>query len=399
LEVSVHKSAVIFFLIFQLLFWIVDVSHADQISAGAYINLRDPPNDIREEVSTSPDTSVSVSAQYGDQYAEARADTILELGTHAFSKNFSLSYPSIALAYFGWRFDLLGNPVDESIPLTISLGFEGSLSASSSPGVGLSVANSRMSYELYTPGGHGSANLQSINGIPTWSSSGAFSSHQGIKASVTSKIYLAPDFSGELLPEDFDYLSIDLDLETFETDYALAAGIIVNALELFGLPRLGILPGVKAGIAFDINYLFNSKVRITTGVRNEGSFLLNIQSSASTTAIGAESQSSFLNTVRIESITVPYDFDLFDPSNLLVVFDSGLSVEVTRAPNPVCEADFDHDGDIDGLDLSRFSNLFPSDISADLNRDLEVDFKDLSTLAIGYGQADCQLTAPSSTDL
>lgn len=60
---------------------------------------------------------------------------------------------------------------------------------------------------------------------------------------------------------------------------------------------------------------------------------------------------------------------------------------VTR---PLCEGDFDCDGDVDGSDLARFVNAFVMAASlADLNGDKVIDAGDVAVFAADFGRTDC----------
>ena len=63
---------------------------------------------------------------------------------------------------------------------------------------------------------------------------------------------------------------------------------------------------------------------------------------------------------------------------------------------PVCEGNFDHDGDVDGSDLAVFAADFgrtncatPPPCEGDFDTDGDVDGSDLATFAADFGRTDC----------
>ncbi len=75
--------------------------------------------------------------------------------------------------------------------------------------------------------------------------------------------------------------------------------------------------------------------------------------------------------------------------------ESGYSNEATF---PLCEGDFDHDGDVDGSDLATFSADFGrtdcnpmNPCPGDFDHDGDVDGSDLSTFSADYGRVDCPI--------
>ena len=61
---------------------------------------------------------------------------------------------------------------------------------------------------------------------------------------------------------------------------------------------------------------------------------------------------------------------------------------------PVCEDDFDGDGDVDGSDLAVFAADFgrtdcAGDCESDFDGDCDVDGSDLAVFAADFGRTDC----------
>jgi hypothetical protein len=72
------------------------------------------------------------------------------------------------------------------------------------------------------------------------------------------------------------------------------------------------------------------------------------------------------------------------------------TADITAAPAPECEGDFNADGDVDDSDLSVFSADFgrtdcgvPTTCPGDFNNDGDVDGSDLAIFAADFGRIDC----------
>ena len=84
-----------------------------------------------------------------------------------------------------------------------------------------------------------------------------------------------------------------------------------------------------------------------------------------------------------------------DPVSAGVDYDPWLIIPSDCAM-PVCEGDFNHDGDVDGSDLATFAADFgrtncgiPTTCEGDFNNDGDVDGSDLATFATDFGRTDC----------
>lgn len=79
------------------------------------------------------------------------------------------------------------------------------------------------------------------------------------------------------------------------------------------------------------------------------------------------------------------------------------SISTAVADGPVCEGDFDTDGDVDGSDLAVFAGDFgrtdcSEDCEGDFDSDGDVDGSDLAVFAAEFGRTDCCLPVPEMCD-
>ena len=125
-------------------------------------------------------------------------------------------------------------------------------------------------------------------------------------------------------------LGFDFSFEGPASDYNFPelAVAIANAINLLGIPRLEILPGVELGVNFEITYLFDAPIRIETTSPNDGEVFLGLTTGAS--ALGTEylAIADYSNSVTLKAVTVPEDFNELDLGMLRVALGTGTEVRV-----------------------------------------------------------------------
>jgi len=92
--------------------------------------------------------------------------------------------------------------------------------------------------------------------------------------------------------------------------------------------------------------------------------------------------------VEVSDGTLNLRFSDADTTGTKKWFISG--IDITPVPIPLCEGDFDTDGDVDGSDLSIFISAYAiGDLTADLENNGVVDTDDLAVFATDFGRTDC----------
>ena len=89
----------------------------------------------------------------------------------------------------------------------------------------------------------------------------------------------------------------------------------------------------------------------------------------------------------------PPDFDI--PARIIVEYATTIA-HFDLSAIPVCEGDFEFDGDVDGSDLAIFAADFgrtdcSGDCEGDFDEDGDVDGSDLAVFAADFGRTECPL--------
>ncbi len=337
--------------------WLCAFSLASQSQAATFSALANVIGDGQEEErTTEADSLVSTSSAGFIGKAEARASAAsdLSLTTFASSEKFGVSAIAQGVAFIVSNYTITGGP-DISYPLSFNSKLTGSLKASTAPRTPPSIASALFSSstsvgEIDT---FRVAGLTSQAGIPIINTSGTFSEsdsrESGLRAEVTPTLSIGAEIL-QLGDEDLQFLSDGLGLQLereipfrgFRERVSVLEGLIESQLFNVGLPTKGILPGVEAEIGFDADFIFDTSFSqpVLTDLRG-GVFSHSLNSTASASVSDASATSDYSATLSLESITVPVDFDAVDISGLSVVFDTGLTIPVTRegvsVPEPIPE--------------------------------------------------------------
>ena len=100
-----------------------------------------------------------------------------------------------------------------------------------------------------------------------------------------------------------------------------------------------------------------------------------------------------LSVVEREGCIVPHTITLVVTDSQGNTASDSIKVKITR---PLCEGDYDLDGDVDGSDLAVFAAAYvKGDLKADLNGDGKVNTIDLAIFAADFGRTDCPVCAQS----
>ena len=98
----------------------------------------------------------------------------------------------------------------------------------------------------------------------------------------------------------------------------------------------------------------------------------------------------------IPNITDIEGNSITDASGNIVAAGGTVDIGAYEFTNVFCEGDFDHDGDVDGLDLAVFAADFGrtdcgGDCEGDFDSDDDVDGSDLAVFAADFGRTDCPM--------
>lgn len=319
-------------LIVALIFCLPVLSNGAIIVTTADINLLDGPH---SQVSSSPASIISSSANAGDAASMATADMAARLGTMARSKGNGLANIAGATSHYSSGFHLAGNSTGATLPLSFNFDMHGSLRATSAATNLLSLGSGTITYDLQTSRTrfNGSAQLRSQGGTPL-----TFTSGQFVGGASLSSIDITATVNGDLFiltDEELQYLGIHptsfanvqfSDAGTMFSSHL--ANQVSNSILALGLPSHQLIPGVQASIGFDVDYSFDSHFSLGVDLLTSDALVMDLSSAASSTS-DAEGTSAFGNTLKLSSITLPASFASPELSHLAVEFDSGLVMPVT----------------------------------------------------------------------
>lgn len=282
-----------------------------KVYSNAYINILSGTPD--EQISTGINPSVQSFAQVNGATASASATgTSLKAKAESDGNGTSLSFPPVANAFFQNSYKLLGNTSNTGVPLTFNFNLTGELNVTTPvyiPGspenlFGVAVVNFEYqlgNYNYDSPDfseTKGGAYIAAQSGLPV---------RYGQYGYLGNNKFSSPTFSTTLDPE---------------ITYTIP-------------PTFNKLPvGVDAGFGINATYTFDSEIQLTETIINNGRLDGYLYASATSTP-NASGSSNFGNTLKLTSITVPQAFDAFDIENLLVAFDSGDIIPVTRKASTV----------------------------------------------------------------
>jgi hypothetical protein len=203
------------------------------------------------------------------------------------------------------------------------------------------------------------AGWDTIVGASTDSSGGALTNEASAAASFSSSFTVVGNTSGDPLPLTYHvHLEGILEASTSSVPPLVNYGSVANAnflLNVYGLTNhtfrsltltsqggsQTITDASGSNPYFGNVVEIHSTIQLADQVTTLGYFSVALSSVASSSPIGSTfARSGFIDTAYLESITVPADFNTVDISGLSIVFDSGLTMPVTRAvaavPEPSC---------------------------------------------------------------
>jgi hypothetical protein len=300
------------------------IANAD-VTSTSYINLLDGPYNQR---TTSPHTTVYTSASASSASASATANTDIFFTSHAYSENMGLSERSTGAAGCSLYYNLIGNSTNALLPLTFNFSISGSLTAKSEGGNLGSISLGSLIYSVQTTSTSTGAtyNLESQGGavIPQTSGTswnGNITPMVSVNASIGGTLYALNDSILSRLginPGITSSLTFGVDDQGI---YSSLQTQISSSIFNFGLPEYNLPAGLISKIGFDVTYLFDGFVTITTQVKSIDSLILLLQSSASSSS-NASASSDF--TLTLNSVTVPEGLNV-NTSGMYVNFESGMS--------------------------------------------------------------------------
>lgn len=305
------------------------------IEASAGVLFVDPPSRpyVNRKGSQKPDTTVSASASGENASASSITTTDMSLSFKATSSNYNFINYAVSGARFESDFRVEGNPQEISLPLSFNLKFDGDINVSSKAGQGMSLSYASVS----TP--EGFLQLASQSGV-------VFRDGDltGWNVNCDLKVTATLTLLGALDVEILELNNNDLNTLDFSTSFMTTCEVpdegweavknrLKASINLDGLLRHGITRDkIKAiDLSFDtlVTYIFKKKFVVQITTTKNGLISLGLDGRVWSTS-GTKGSSNFYNTMSLESITVPADFNALDVRNLSVIFDSGLVMAVTK---------------------------------------------------------------------
>lgn len=294
--------------------------------------------------------SASSSFNAGNASASAYANSDIELGVFASSEGSGLVEPVVSNAGYSLNYSIVNNPNQISLPLTFNFVLTGNINASSQD-VPYGTAGASFLYTIASsrppsnPDGFTSGQVSLLSaGGQIFPSSNGFIGESSIRAVVTPELGLdireAFGLEDEDLPRILEEFEPSFPLGSFEqAEFELRLSEKeANLLSL--LTTFGSIPvrGTPIEIGFDSEFFFDTPIPVQAEVR-EGGFINTSLFASSSSSANASAVTDYSNSLSLESITVPADFDAVDISSLSVAFDSGLTIPVTRegvlGPEPI----------------------------------------------------------------
>lgn len=314
--------------------------HAQRVWTNAYVLFLDGPH---PDEASGPGATASSQSHYSGQGGEASASSVAvpqSLSAVASSNNLGLTFKTSGDAGFAESFWLRGSLPETSQPITLQL----SVSVSLQCVTGLdsaSVASVLVAYDFYSAAGRrrGVGQIGCQAGLPVLSDfSGGFEDGD-LTTTATSSATLTPtiEFGGvieELTGADLDFLGLlgldfKVPLDRLATEVSILAGLLAEALNTLGLPRLGIPPGLGLDVGFAIAYGLRGDVSVPLNVSPNGFLNGFVNAIASSTALDAQGSSSVTGTVQ--AATIPDDIPDPESLDLELEFESGRRLRVYLA--------------------------------------------------------------------
>ena len=315
------------------------------IASSADLNTLTPPS---HQGTSLPNSSVSSNVSYTNGVksgaAFGRANSKIQLGAYSTSSNIGLSNHATASGYFFSDFRVVNGPNSISNPLTFNFDVHGSLSARTTFNDIYGVSIASMYFRVETSHGHtgGAYHLLCEDGFLTPRYIGQALTG-GVDLQMQAFLSAEPNLPGEfalgnaginaaLDAVGYSGRRISLtsynpnDVELFDS-YALAIGAWAANQAFTFLPT-----GVAPKVTFEATYTFDGGTSVTADVAKNDYLLVRLLTD-SVASSDAEASALYENSLDISMITVPYDYP-YDISTMLVVFDSGITIPVTRAAVP-----------------------------------------------------------------
>jgi len=305
------------------------------LRATASVNL------ISFDSQESTNGSISASSQGEGSEAKASVSPDGKIKIYASSQDAIPLYNAVAQASFVSAYTI--NGADGGLPVSFNFNLTGSLEANSDFGssqlgqasIFLTATHNSFSQSngFSSSSTTAGANLSVISGIPIFSSTGSFASSPSIKTQITPEINIEAKRKFKLT--ELDAIDLQLDLKFSGSpdnyDFPILSGVIANAINRFGLPRLNLAPGINADISFDVDYIFDSSLSFQPTLTESGSIGIGASATSSTLPGGSNyGTADYQNTFTLTSITVPKSYSLLDTTAFSITFDSGVKKQIFR---------------------------------------------------------------------
>lgn len=303
-------------------------------------------NPERPCVSSPPASASGAGCSYAARGGSASAGAgALSVGASAIQDGGGLIFPAGASAQASFRYDVVGQPSRSPFPATFRYQLSGYTQVTSDDGAtSVAIAQGFVSAGLESVSFHTAT--QSVNGLPIAALSTGIDDSE-VAGIITPTVQVGTDFIA-LGEAELRYLGVaglvgDFN-QTFRRSFGsarfdpLTAAIISKIFDL-GLPAIGIAPGVSANIGFDVEYRYNSTLKVPTTLTT-GSFGIGSAgvTATATASPGASAGAHFGSTLELVAVTVPADFQ-GDIQGWFLDFGNGLTLPITRdeVDNPVPE--------------------------------------------------------------
>ncbi len=330
---------------------------ATVVKSFSYINLFDSKSDAASGINPIASTSVQSS-----NASASGIVTATSLKMKAESQGAGLPITVSSFGKFENSYEIIGNGSNASIPLNFNFSLTGKINLSSEPPTKslFSLSGGHVSYHTwnydFSQGNHyettGGLDIQSQAGAIVryneWGSWATLGKSDGY-AEVTPKVSVGADFQ-KLGPEAVKALDdsirkltfgpgnglldtlripqVEYSLDSFKRRVSIYEGTVINlAQNLF--PSIGLPGGISLDFGYDVNFIFDSQLSLAQALSKNGQLdiFLFVEAYASPSASAVV---DYGNTLKLTSITVPYDFDAIDIADLKVAFGSGDIIPVTR---------------------------------------------------------------------
>jgi hypothetical protein len=334
---------------------------ATVVKSFSYINLFDSKNDIASGINPTASTFVQSS-----NASASGIVTATSLKMKAESQGAGLPISVSSFGKLENSYEIIGNGSNVSIPLSFNFSLTGKMKLSSAPAMEspfspFSLSTGAIDYHIwnwdFSQGNYyettGGLTIQSQFGtIIRYDERGSWKTlleNNNSYVEVTPNPSVDTDFE-KLNPETVKSLSDEIkkwtsdprnglsdtlripgsefSSDSFKVKTGIYEGTIISLARNLS-PSIGLPGGISLSFGYDADFIFESNLSLSQALSKNGrlDIFLDVQASASPSA---SSVVDYGNTLKLTSITVPYDFDAINIADLKVAFESGDIIPVTR---------------------------------------------------------------------